>query len=301
MLDKINRWLYNKLHIGCLPSSDIGVVSNDKIKPYFSKKCSFGLGHGSDAEVHFVIEPTHTRICIVNKDGEFVNFPGIEHEEFIAFYCGKEKIKPVIQFRTDFEDAKDGKYLIIWEIQPDGCYWGDKSGFGKGNECEVRLYSYLDLNGKFIAPFRIYNIGDLMFFGTNLEEEWVQEFEKRQATEQNRIASGEHSDDALRRLIDRSCDFIIENFLVEPEKSIFVCFDVPESRYEAYIRITGSKANWRIVVDVKIVHSDCAFSNYFSSGGRCDWEWILDRLKLKDTRDSFFDSIKELSERIDRD
>ena len=49
--------------------------------------------------------------------------------------------------------------IMLWEIQPDGRYWEDEDGFGGTSDAEVTLYTFLDENGDFTGPFRVYRIG----------------------------------------------------------------------------------------------------------------------------------------------
>ena len=48
---------------------------------------------------------------------------------------------------------------MLWQIQPDGRYWEDDDGFGGSPDEEVTLYAFLDEEGNFDGPFRIYQVG----------------------------------------------------------------------------------------------------------------------------------------------
>lgn len=111
-----------------------------------------------DAAVEFVDEKSGHRKLIVDGQGRIVNFPGIEEGDWMKHLESTGCLEPVVRFRTEFEKWKEG-YLMIWEIQPDGRYWEDESGFGGTSDAEVRLYAFLDSEGKFTGPFRIYNVG----------------------------------------------------------------------------------------------------------------------------------------------
>lgn len=58
----------------------------------------------------------------------------------------------------------DGNIIMIWQVQPDGMYWRDEDGYGMTPDEEIRLYSFIDRNGRFTAPFKIYNIGTKQFY-----------------------------------------------------------------------------------------------------------------------------------------
>ena len=162
--------------------------------PYFSQRDT--CANFSERAVYLIIpaenvsEPD-TKILIVNGSGAFVNFPGIENPGFIAQYIRSGSLAPFSRFVTAFEDFKDGKALVLWEAQPDGWYWADEGGFGAESDYEITLYSYLDEGGKFLAPFRIYRIGRVDFFGTDLEDTAAKEYARRQARDREIAESGD--------------------------------------------------------------------------------------------------------------
>ena len=166
MVGEIFQWIVGKLHDG-------SGEERDK-KTYFSQNASFGARDGMEARVDFYAKGK--KVTIVDESGRFVNFPGIANEACVASYCNMKSIAPVIEFRSEFFTTEENKHIVIWQIQPDGRYWEDESGFGSESDCEVRLYSFLDDNGKFTSPFRIYNIGVDEFIGTNKEEIMVREY-----------------------------------------------------------------------------------------------------------------------------
>ena len=48
---------------------------------------------------------------------------------------------------------------MIWQVQPDGMYWQDEDGYGMTPDEEILLYSFIDENGRFTEPFKLYKIG----------------------------------------------------------------------------------------------------------------------------------------------
>lgn len=135
----------------------------------FTKWSTFGnhlyRTENEDPRVEFVNKETGERKLIVDYFGRIHNFPGIIREEcWVEHYKSKNKlVSPVIRFRTDFERYDDEKYIMIWEIQPDGEYWSDDDGYGMKNDEEIRLYAFIDENGDFITPFRVYNVGNVSY------------------------------------------------------------------------------------------------------------------------------------------
>ena len=241
---------------------------------------------------------------VVNNLGNFVNFPGIENECLLKAYYRGKSIEPRIEFRTEFgRDDASGKLIVRWQVQPDGRYWADDDGFGAESDLEIILYSYITGDGKFEAPFRIYEIGTVMYFGTNLEEQEKQEYEERQAKERERIESGESIDDTIRRYVDLASEQFIK-IASESSQKFFVCFDIPASDYEAMLRLVGREPEWSLYIDVKIRGTDRLFSNIYTKrddGGMHSRDWIITELSKTETRDIIFNMIKHLSERIDRE
>lgn len=115
------------------------------------------FGHG-DSSVCFVDEARGIRRTLIDQTGRFCQFPGIVRERFWTKDVPARSMLPRVRYRTSFEKRTD-KWLMLWEIQPDGEYWRDEDGFGAEDDPEVTLYTYVDLDGNFTGPFRIYQIG----------------------------------------------------------------------------------------------------------------------------------------------
>ena len=104
---------------------------------------------------------------IVDYNGNIPGFPGFSDKDMDIILKNlkrRDDLFPVIRYRTDFEQHEDGKIIMIWQIQPDGMYWRDEDGYGMTPDEEIRLYSFIDNNGCFTAPFRLYNIGSKKFY-----------------------------------------------------------------------------------------------------------------------------------------
>ena len=104
---------------------------------------------------------------IVDYNGNILGFPGFSDKDMdiiLKHLKSRDDLFPVIRYRTDFEQREDGKIMMIWQIQPDGMYWRDEDGYGMTPDEEIRLYSFIDKNGCFTAPFRLYNIGAKKFY-----------------------------------------------------------------------------------------------------------------------------------------
>lgn len=116
------------------------------------------FGHG-DSSVYFVDENRRIRKMLVDTTGGIQHFPGIIKENFWVKKVSANALTPRVRYRTSFE-KRENKWIMLWTIQPDGDYWRDDDGFGAENEDEVVLYTYVDMNGDFTGPFRIYEIGE---------------------------------------------------------------------------------------------------------------------------------------------
>ena len=79
----------------------------------------------------------------------YSNFPGIIQEEFWIKKINMGSLEPVVRYRSSFESLGNGKYRMLWQIQPDGRYWEDEDGFGAESDEEISLYADIDQDGNF--------------------------------------------------------------------------------------------------------------------------------------------------------
>ena len=268
----------------------------------FNRSYSMGILSDSDEiSVDLINTVDDITYPVVNSEGYFVNYPGIANPDVIApYYKGiTTNIQPIVYYPSRFEVTKDGLYIVRWQLQPDGVYWADSQGFGQTSDYEIFLYSYLNEQGKFIAPFRVYNIANVQYFGTNLEEQEQKQHEKRKLEEMHRIQSNISIDETLKFLIEKACLVNIDTFS-KKEKACFVAFEMPSSPYEAFITIVGKSPNWRLRVDMKIINTDRIFSQYIKVGDH-DKDWIIEQLQSKEVHEEIFKSIISLRDRLDRD
>ncbi len=131
-----------------------------KIRYPFTEWVTFG------EDVDFIDEKTWVRKPIV-KDRVIVNFPGFDEEDKAKWICkwvSGEKPKNDIRFRTEFSRCAEDEYVMLWEIQPDGRYWGDSNGFGMEHDLEIVLYSKINKKGNFTMPFKLYELGIKRYF-----------------------------------------------------------------------------------------------------------------------------------------
>lgn len=146
------------------PEPDVEIVLPQKPEPkrtesvYLTSSVTFGMRRGEDCSICFVDENRGIRKVIVDSFGVIQNFPGIVKEDFWVKEVAPNFLKEQVRFRSEFEKRENG-WIFLWQMQPDGMYWADDGGFGADNDLEVVLYTYLDLNGDFTGPFRIYKVG----------------------------------------------------------------------------------------------------------------------------------------------
>ena len=155
--------LFKKKQPKSEPEPAVETVSSPKPEPkrtesvYLTSSITFGMRRGEDCSVCFVDENRGIRKVIVDSFGVIQNFPGIVKEDFWVKEVAPNFLKEEVRFRSEFEKRENG-WIFLWQVQPDGRYWGDDSGFGADNDSEVVLYTYLDRNGDFTDPFRIYQV-----------------------------------------------------------------------------------------------------------------------------------------------
>lgn len=128
------------------------------VTPWYTYGDHMYRSRGEDPSVYFVDEARGIRKMIVDFNGWIQDFPGIVQEDFWVKQVNSGSLMHQVRFRSEFGDLGD-KFIMRWQIQPDGRYWEDEDGFGMTPEEEIQLYTYIDLDGNFTGPFRIYRIG----------------------------------------------------------------------------------------------------------------------------------------------
>lgn len=113
----------------------------------------------SNPSVVLVDEGKKIRKIIIDSTGNIRNFPGIIKEDFWSNVVDSNLLQPRVFFRFSFE-KRENKWVALWTIQPDGRYWEDDDGFGAEKDEEIILYTYLDVEGEFTSPFRVYRVGN---------------------------------------------------------------------------------------------------------------------------------------------
>ena len=106
---------------------------------------------------------------IVDASGNIRDFPGIAHPEVVSQYTRRHELGR-IHFRSTVKNLH-GSWALVWQVEPEGRYWEDDDGFGATSAVEVNLYARLDELGRFVEPFRIFEIGGHDVYGTRDEEE----------------------------------------------------------------------------------------------------------------------------------
>ncbi len=154
--------LFGKGAAAPTPAGGAPVGDRPAGKPYLTQTVVFGMHRyrraDEDSSVYFVDESRGIRRQLVDRMGRIRHFPGVCREDFWAEELAPNALQPQIRFRTSFEERGE-RWLMLWEVQPDGRYWGDDDGFGMEHEAEITLYTYVDGRGQFTGPFRLYSIG----------------------------------------------------------------------------------------------------------------------------------------------
>ncbi len=117
-----------------------------------------------DYTITFKNEEKDIKKQIVDEDGNILAFPGVEYTDVLNEELGKGIIKPIVKYEAVFEKIDDSKFIMVWTVRPDGRYWMDSWGFGAEDYESLSLYTYIDSNGNFTMPFKLYSIG-YKFYG----------------------------------------------------------------------------------------------------------------------------------------
>ncbi|MBQ8338065.1 MAG: hypothetical protein IJY33_02865 [Oscillospiraceae bacterium] len=117
-----------------------------------------------DFTVDFINQEKNIKKQIIDKDGNILNFPGVEYTEKLKEELGKSVIEPIVKYEALFERVDDGRFIMVWTVRPDGRYWMDSWGFGAEDYESLSLYTYIDADGNFTMPFKLHSIG-YSFYG----------------------------------------------------------------------------------------------------------------------------------------
>lgn len=108
---------------------------------------------------------------IIDRDGNIIDFPGMEYTDKLKEELESWNIAPVVKYEAKFEKIDEGKFIMVWTVRPDGRYWMDSWGFGAEDYESLSLYTYIDSDGNFMMPFKLYSIGYQRFDKHHLTED----------------------------------------------------------------------------------------------------------------------------------
>ena len=195
------------------------------------------LSRRTSRRVDFVDPDRGLRENVLDDCGFFARFPGIANPALLEPYCPVPSGRVRVEYGFAFQPMALGTWRMLWTIHPDGRYWADEDDFGWENDTEVELYAPMDNDGKFLASFRIYQIGGTCFEGTDLEEREARALAERTAALDAARASGMTDVEILRSRVVQS----LRQFSEAPETwPTEACLDV------AGISTRGFVANLRL-------------------------------------------------------
>ncbi len=149
--------------------------ANDYDNVYLSKYCVREPYSESlfkvDYSVHFTNREKNIHKQMIDSDGNILDFPGVEYTEVLKEELGRRMIEPVVKYEAIFEKLNDGRLIMVWTVRPDGRYWMDSWGFGAEDYESLELYSYIDSDGNFLMPFKLYSIGYTFYGDYRLKED----------------------------------------------------------------------------------------------------------------------------------
>lgn len=100
---------------------------------------------------------------ILDEEGAFVTFPGVEETEELRRELDGFCIVPELQYELYVKARQGGGWRIYWTVRPDGRYWMDSWGFGAEDYEDMELWADLDEAGRFCTPFRLFCVGKKYF------------------------------------------------------------------------------------------------------------------------------------------
>jgi len=95
---------------------------------------------------------------VLDEKGAIRNFPGIVKDERweMEHHIGQCYD---VRFEAQFYPLDEGKFLMLWMIQPDGWYWADEDGFGRTRDNSIVMYAVVGKDGEFEGRFALFSIG----------------------------------------------------------------------------------------------------------------------------------------------
>lgn len=127
--------------------------------------------NSSDSGACFVNE--EKKICreIVTPDGFIRDFPGAEFHPDMKHECATFRGEPRMRYTMEFTPIADGRVQVLWTIQEEYFDPGDDWGFGREEIDAVKMVSFLDENGTFTTPFRLFSIEKRQYVDSGREIE----------------------------------------------------------------------------------------------------------------------------------
>lgn len=257
-------------------------------EPFFSQWVTYGdhpnRTPGEKTEVIFVNPEKEIAEIIVDSDGKIRDFPGIANPEVVAGHLAEKKPpEPVVRFRTEFQKLEN-KYLMLWQIQPNGKYWANIDGREVTNDKEVILYTYVNDYGKLRFSFQLYQVGETNYFETNLEKK-----EAKQLFEQK-----------LEHYVFCAIDYFIDMIRKEgPDSTEFDLLDSGKVGVFALFKSYHDDGTYGFLAGMRKKDSDELHQFHLLNG--YSKEEILRLLGEEKTRQTVVSHMKKLSEYVDRD
>ncbi len=108
---------------------------------------------------------------LIDSDGNIPHFPGVEFTDVMKAELGRDSLEPRVKYEVIFEKLDDGRLIMVWTVRPDGRYWMDSWGFGAEDDEALSVYAYIDSEGNFMMPFKLYSIGYTFYGDYRLKRE----------------------------------------------------------------------------------------------------------------------------------
>ena len=92
---------------------------------------------------------------VLDQEGNILSFPGVVEDKAWQNEL-RLGMHSHARFEAEFFALKDGRFLMLWLLQPDGMYWMDEDGFGMEADLSITMYTTLTKDAKFEKPFNLY-------------------------------------------------------------------------------------------------------------------------------------------------
>lgn len=227
--------------------------------------------------------------------GTICDFPGIANEDLVLSYYEGSNISPVTRYEYSCEryDKEGHPFIMYWTVQPDGRYYADADGFGAEHQTEIRLYAFIDDEGRFEGPFRIHTIDSTRFMGTDMEKQYKEKFDGRKR-ERGELSPGQLVEREIPKLRTMFLEIMPKTWM-EWKGGATLKHTIPGTDYVVNLRFFLTD-RYSISLGVYREFSDRMVTNYIYAAA--EPEEVADWLQKQESINQFRETINHLIEKV---